>query len=115
MPRTAITVQSIVRTGLEATYESFDQANGMSFSNAGATAFVHIKNGDASGKTLTIVTSYTGDGLALADRTVSLAATSDYFIGPFPNGFYGNSTNTVYLDIDSGTSVTIAVLQVSGS
>lgn len=118
MARTALTVLETSRTSngldLGGSLVAFDQANGMEVNNSAQNVMIYIYNGDASGKTLTITTSYTSDGLALADLTATIAAGERRIFGAFSNGTYGSgsSSNLLYLDIDSGTSVTIAAFKM---
>jgi hypothetical protein len=112
MARTLITVQEVSRDGISASYVSFDQANGMEFDCTGRE-HVHIKNTNASGRTLTIDTPGTIDGQAVANRTVAIPGTTgDKKIGPFPPALYAQANGRVYLDIDVGTNVTIGVFRV---
>lgn len=111
MPRTALTVQTTSRAGLAAVYSPADAVNGNDFPNTGGE-FLHVKNTGAAPVTLTIPTPVTIDGLAVADRTVSIPATTgDLFIGPFDNSFYGGNDGRVQLDWSAATGVTIAVLK----
>lgn len=104
-----LTAQQIVRAGLEATYAAA-AAGGDEFVNDGAR-FVHVKNDDASAKVVTLETQATVDGLAVTDRTVSVPAGEDRFIGPFPTGTYNDADNKLQITYDDVTSVTIAVLE----
>jgi len=109
MARETLTVQPVVRAGLTASYTSFE-ASGVAFANEGRT-FMHIKNltGDT---TLTIITPNTVDGLAIDDRTVSVGADEEHFIGPFQPGVYNQSTDVVHVDISTATSVSVAVMRL---
>lgn len=110
MPRTTLAIQPTTRDGLAAVYSAADAANGNEFPNTGSEV-IHVKNTSASPVTLTIPTPLVIDGLAVADRTVTIPATSgDLFIGPFDNAFYGAS-GLVNLDWSSGTGVTVAVIK----
>ena len=104
-----LTVQTISRTGLEPTYGSA-AAGGDEFANSG-DEFIHIKNGDASSHTLTIETPATVDGLAVADRTVSIPAGEERMVGPFQAATYNDSGGLVQLTYDGVTSVTIAIIK----
>lgn len=114
MPRTALTVQSTSRDGLTATYSAGDATNDHEFDNSGQNVVLHVKNGGGSGITVTIVTPGTVDGLAIADKAVSVGAGVEMFIGPFNNSQYGSGTNSrsVYFDLDTDTSVTLAALKL---
>lgn len=110
MARTSLTVQEIAKTGLTPSYAAIDQVNGNLFLNDGKT-FVHCKNGDASGHTLTFTTPGSVDGWAITNPTVVVPAGSEEMIGPFATHIFNNSDG-VYVDIEDGTSVTIAVIRL---
>lgn len=112
MARTAITPQQIARTGLASALATPDQANGNTFANDGQ-CFLYVKNAAGSPITVTIATPGTVDGLAIADLTVSVPATTgERMIGPFPPGIYNQSDGTVYVDWSSATSVTAGVFRL---
>jgi hypothetical protein len=119
MARTVLTVQEVVRTGLEATYSAADAANNHSFDNTGENVVLHVKNG-AVLCNVTIVTPNTIDGLALADRLVAVTATEERIIGPFPNALYGTIDTdpdpdidpAIFVDIDDSSNVTLAALRL---
>lgn len=110
MARTLITVQEITTLdGISPTYQAFDQPNGMEFLYTGRE-IIHIKNTNGSGRTLTIPTPGTVDGLAIADKTISVPATTgDKMLPVKPS--YVQTDGKVYLDIDAGAGVTIGVIR----
>lgn len=109
MARTALTVQQIVRSGLNPSYASAN-VDGHSLPNGG-TEFVHVKNGGGSSITVTAQTPGTVDGLAIADRTVSVPNGGERIIGPFPRATYNQGADEVFLDFSAVTSVTIAAFR----
>lgn len=110
MARAALTVQDIERSGLEPSYTAAI-ADGHSFENNGRV-FIHVKNGDAASKDITIQTPGTVDGLAVADRVVSVPADEERMIGPFAPSQYNQSDGSVYVDYSAITSVTIAAIEM---
>ena len=84
MATTEITVQDIVRTGLEATYAAASSGDGDVFDNAQHNVFLHVINANASDTTVTIDMPLDIDGLNLPDLTVVVTASEERFIGPFP-------------------------------
>lgn len=111
MARTELTLQRISPDGLVATYDSAI-ADGHSF-RWGQRHFIHVINGDTASKTITIQTPQTIGGLAVADKTVDVAAGAEEFIGPFlGRETYEQSDGLVYVDYSATTSVTIAALQI---
>jgi len=104
-----LAVVTISRNGLEATYNTA-AGGGDAFINTG-NEFVHIKNDDASSKDITFATPAEVDGLAVADRVVSIPAGEDRMIGPFPASTYNDTAGKVQITYSAVTSVTIAVIK----
>ena len=105
-----LTVQDISRAGIVATYmDSLDPVDDFFFSN-NERVFVHIKNGSTA-SVMTIESVQVIDGLAVADRSINLAASVDRFIGPFPAGVYNNADRKVHLEFTTPDTVEIAVLR----
>jgi len=104
-----LTVQQIVRAGLEATYASC-AGGGDEFVNSG-DEFIHIKNGHSSPQTVTIETQATVDGLAVADRDVEITNAEERMLGPFPASTYNDANSKVQLTYDGVTALTIAVIK----
>lgn len=110
----ALTSQNVVLTGLvNATYAAAD-VGGDTFSNDGARTILHVKNGDASPKTVTVddIVSQTPTGAVAfnPDVQVTIPAGQDAFIGPLPVSRFGR---TVTVNYDAVTSVTVAVLYLA--
>lgn len=80
---------------------------GDDFVNTGQQ-FLVIRNDDASTKTVTVVTSQTVDGLAVADLSVAVPAGNIVVVGTFFVSVYGTSVSLTYSDV---TSLTIGVLR----
>lgn len=108
MPRTALAVQQIVRSGLTPNYTAAN-VDGHSIPNGG-TEFIHVKTG-ASGVTVTIQTPNTVDGLAITDRQIVIGTSSERMIGPFPRNVYNQGAEEVYIDFSQVTTVTIAAIR----
>lgn len=112
MARTARTVQQMSRAGLAPSYVAVDNTNGETVPNNGTT-FIHVKNTGGSPCTVTVGTPGTQDGLAVADLTFSVPATTgDRMAGPFPAGIYTQSDGNIYVDFSTGTSVVAAYINV---
>ncbi len=101
----ALTVESMSRSGLEPTHTAIN-AGGDTFINDGKKTFIYLRNG-ATALTLTIVTPATVDGLAVADRTVSIGTNEDHIIGPWPTDQYGNTVSLTYSDATDGTMAVV--------
>lgn len=113
MAETPIVIQEISRSGLEETYVAAAQDiynNGMSFPNSGKE-FIRIKQG-VGARVLTIVNPTTVDGLPVADRAVTIPASKNYMIGPFPKS-YNDADGLIHLTFDALTNTSIAVIRMS--
>jgi hypothetical protein len=101
MARAALTVQSLTDAGLntDGKYTTMT-AEGVSFANQTgfSKVILHIKATTAA--QITIQTYQTINGLAVADRIVSIGAGEDMFIGPFPTSLYNQLDGTVLVDSD---------------
>jgi len=71
---------------------------------------VNHTNGGGSAVTLTITTSATVDGLAVADRTVSIGAGEFHVLGPFETSQYNDANGKVQLGWSSATDIEVAVV-----
>lgn len=118
MAESALTVQNIASTGLEATYAAAN-VDGNYFADDGTgRTFLHVKNGDASDKTVTIetqVATLAVDGygtLARADFTCTVTAGEERMIGPFPPTAFKDSSGYVHATYSAVTSVTVAAIKL---
>lgn len=81
------------------------------FTNTGKELLiVRHTNGGGSAVTLTITTSQTSDGLAVADRTVPIGAGELHVLGPFPTQIYNDGNGQVALGWSAVTDIEIAVI-----
>lgn len=100
MPRTALTVTAITRTGVtQPAQQAGDVANGNSIAGNDGRIFLEIKNDDASTQTVTFLTPGTVDGLAIADLVISFAAGDMKLVGPLAPGTFNQSDGLVYVDV----------------
>ncbi|MDP5182167.1 hypothetical protein QOZ88_05920 [Blastococcus sp. BMG 814] len=111
MPRTLINPQPVDAAGVKPAYTAADGVNGNSFRLASGTA-LHVKNGSAAAVTATIPTAMTVDGLAVADRAVSIPAGEDRLIALGTNAAYVQPGGVAHLDLSATASVTVAVLTI---
>lgn len=99
MPRTALTVTTITRTGVaRPAQEVGDVANGNSIAGNDGRIFLEITNDDAATQTVTFQTPGTVDGLAIADLVISLLAGDVKLVGPLTPGTFNQSDGLVYVD-----------------
>jgi len=121
MARAVLSPQTIDYDGLEATYTAA-AADGHQFLNEGTgkDLILHVKNGDASDKTITIVTSKEVEGkYPVSDNAVVVTAGEERFIGGFTKDTYNQDgvdtvvgeKNYVFVNYSATTSVTIALLK----
>jgi hypothetical protein len=119
MARTVLTAQSVVRTGLEATYVAADTTNDHAFVNTG-NEIIHMVNAGGGDSILTIDNPMVTDGINVPDVSITCTAGEERFIGPFLNSYEQDDTSqsttvedSILFSLDVGTSVTLALLQVS--
>ena len=115
MAYTAITIQAVVKTGLEPTYAAATLTDGDRFRNTGKE-FLHVINAGGSPCLVTVPTPATISGLLIEDKVVTVAAGTDEMIGTFEPGLYNNAAGAtdageVYVTYDQVTSVTVAVIR----
>lgn len=104
-----LTTQVMALAGLNPTYVA--AAAGGDKIKPGDGVFLHVKNGDASSHTVTLVTPGDVEGLAVADRAVAVPAGQDRMI-PVPVGLYRNPVDGLAsITYDAVTSVTVAAIQ----
>lgn len=114
MAEVTISVQKVVKTGLQPTYTDDATLNGTDtflFENSDKT-FMHAKNGDSSQHTVTVETPVTVSGLDVAELTVDIPAGENRLIGPFPPGVFNDNSGEAAFTLDAGTSMEIAILRL---
>lgn len=98
MARTVLPVTKAVRGGVASpTEQAGDSTNGHVVTNSGRT-IVTIRNADTSSHTATLVTPGTVDGQAIADRVITIGASSSQDIGALPTSIYGSK---LQINVDS--------------
>lgn len=107
---TALTVKQIPQAGKDiSTLQSPDGANGNKFA-ANPKTLLRVKN-TGTQKTLTIETPSTVKGLAIADATFVIPATTGDVLVPMLPEYFQPGTQEVYVSFDSVTAVTVDVYQ----
>jgi hypothetical protein len=108
-----LAVQNVTRAGLAPAYTPA-AAGGDTFTPSKDT-ILHVKNGGAAARTITIVTPKEAfPGAAVADTIVNVPAGGERLIGPFPYQHYAKpSDGLANVTYDAVTSVTVAALQVA--
>ncbi len=111
MARSALTVKQVERAGLLSAPVAAE-TDGNSWNNTGKE-ILHVING-ATDCVVTIKTPRGVDGQATTNRTVTVGASTDQFIGPFPPQDFnqrGALGDIVHVDYDVITNVTVEVLR----
>lgn len=110
----ALAVNVVPLTGLQLDGALVSASAGGDDAPTGAGLLLAVKNGDASAHTVTLVTPGTVNGLAIADRTVSVAAGTTELI-PLISDYRDPATGRASITYDGVTSVSVAVVRVSVS
>lgn len=114
MAESRLSVEDVSRTGLAATYNAVDGVDTFLVRNDGRV-MLHFKNTDGSAETITVQTPKTVNGLAVAELTVTIPATTgDKMVGPFPPGTFNDSSGDLKFTASNGTATTCAVVRLGG-
>lgn len=112
MARTAITPQDVILTGLAPSFAAGDQANGHQFANDG-NCILEVKNTGAGACTVTVQTALKVGGMVITNPTVVVPITTgDRMIGPFDPTIFNQAAGVVWVDLSTGTGVTVAVFHL---
>lgn len=108
-----LAAEKVVRGGLAATYNGSLSTGDDYQVNAPHNIILHFKKSGAGACVVTFTTQNTIDGQAVADRTVSVPATTgDRFIGPFPEKIYADTIGDLRFQLSEVTGLTVAVLRI---
>jgi hypothetical protein len=115
MAYNSLSIQTIIKDGLEPVYGTATLTDGDRFRNSGKE-FVHVINGGGSPCLVTIPTPATISGLDIEDKVVTVPAGEDRMIGTFEPGLYnqpagGTDAGELYVEYDQVTTVTVAVIR----
>ena len=115
MAYNSISIQTVVKGGLEPTYTGATLSDGDRFRNTGKE-FIHVLNGGGGAVAVTIPTPAQVSGLDIEDKIVSVPAGEDRMIGTFEPGLYNQAAGATdagdcYVEYDQTSSVTIAVIR----
>ena len=105
-----LAVQTLAKTGTQLT-ENACAGAGDEFANDGKT-ILWFKNSNASTRTLTLVTQATTDGLAVADRTVTLLGTDDTQVSDLDRQVYNDTNGRVQMTYSTEVGLTVAVFKL---
>lgn len=104
-----LNAQKVALGGLQPTYST--AAGGGDQAPTGEKLVLHVRNGDATAKTITVATPGTVGDLAVADAQQSVPASGQLFI-PLKGVFRDPVTGRAAITYSAVTSVTVAVLQL---
>lgn len=110
------TVQPFTRqTGLRGTYQAMTGFTGFQFTNTGREIVAIINGVTASNMTINIGTTIEGQAVTAITTALPTSQTDPQFFGPFPSDFnQKDGLNSIYIDLSSVATVTVAVLQFVG-
>lgn len=113
MADVTISLQKIVPTGLTPAFTgSLLTTNTYKVRNNG-NVVVQVKKSGAGDCTVTINTPGTVGGLAIAEQTVTVVATTgDKMIGPFPPSVYNDSSGDLNITFSEITGLTMAAFEI---
>lgn len=114
MARVALTLLTADRDGISVADAALTAAiaDGHSFVNDGRTVLL-LQNTNAATRTITVQTPVTVDGLAVAELTITLPATTGRIItATFPRTVYNQSDGSVYIDYSATAGVLVAAIKI---
>lgn len=109
-------IQAFARqTGLRPTYTALGSSTGLQFSNTGRELIAIINGATASTYTINLGTGPEGQTVTPFTGNLPTSNTDPIFFGPFDRNFNQNDgLSSVYFDVGTPTTVTVAVLQFQG-
>lgn len=110
MARTQLTINAITASGLtDPSPTAGDAVNGNYIAGNDGRIMLRVTNTDGGAPhDITFITPGSVGGLAVADRVVSVAASTTLFIGPLAPGVYNNSSDQVDIDVaDAQLDITV--------
>ncbi len=112
MADVSLALQAIIKTGLTPVQTgTLSVSDNYQIRNDGRT-FLHVVNGGGSADVVTIVSQSVDDGLAVADRTVSVPAGEERMIGPFLKRVYNDASGLINVTHSFITSVTHGAFRI---
>ncbi len=109
---TRLTTQSASKSGVTPTRWTMASSETYKFRNDGRVVLLFEKTG-AGACTVTLVTPGTAGGLAIADQTVSvIASTGDTAVGPLPTSLFNDSSGDVSFTLSDTVGLSVAILKL---
>ena len=105
-----LTVQRLAPTGVTPTRNAIATGNTYLVRNTGRVMLAFAKSG-AGVAAITVLTPITTGGLAVAEQTFNVPATTgDVMAGPFPPRIYNDGSGDLRFTTNEGTGLTCAVV-----
>jgi len=111
MARVALTTQESSRDGVVPTATAIP-ADGVSFKNNNVE-FLLLNNTHTATVVVTIKTDFTADGLAIADRTITMGIGEERIVGPFPSSPYNKDGGDIEVDAATADVVKCSVFKLA--
>ncbi len=109
---TDITVLKIVKSGLTNSATTAVAGDTVTFTNDGHT-LINIRKSSAGSCLVTVRAQQTVQGLAVADQTFTVpASTGDMFAGPFPPSLFNDANGKVNFITSDENGLTFSVLRL---
>lgn len=111
MAYTPLTLQRPTRAGLNASFTApsgTGTGEGYKLPGNSGSEMLHVKNGGGAPVTVSLLIPKQVDGQTVAARTVSVPASGERLIGPFPTADYNQGDGAVNVEVSATTSVTAA-------
>lgn len=111
MANVTLTVQTADRDGVAPSYTAIDATDTYFFRNAGNTV-LHFLNTGGSASTVTFATPGSVAGLAIADPTINVPATTgDVMAAMSPASIFADSSGDSSFTQDQASGVSVAVVR----
>lgn len=105
-----LTAQTSSRTGAQIALQEVTTAGGFQFPNGGQTLL--IVNNDADALVLNFTIQTTVDSEAVSTKDVTVTASEEWVIGPFPQKWYNDSSGNVVVAVDADLTSGVAVVKM---
>jgi len=113
MSDVTLTPQDLAATGITPSYTGSLLTTNTYLVRNNGKMFLHFKKAGAGDCVVTIQTPPTVGGLAVAEQTVTVPATTgDKMIGPFPPSIYNSSTGDLKFTLGEITGLSVAVVSM---
>lgn len=105
-----LTAQTSDRTGAQINLQAVTTADGFKFPNGGQTLLV--VNNDAGNLVLNFTIQTTVDSEAVSTKDVTVTASEEWILGPFPQAWYNDSGGDVIVAVDADLASGVAPVKM---